>query len=183
MRVLCIVGMPGSGKSEAVKFFESRGIPVIRMGDVVREEAKKRGYEITPDNLGRVSIGLRKEFDDDEIARRCIGKIANMRAELVVIEGIRSLSEVEFFKRSFAGELYTIAVRSPPKLRFARLKARGRGDDPETWKEFKERDKRELGYGMGRAISSAEFKIDNESDLSELEKKVRQVFEEISGKK
>ena len=44
MRVIAIVGMPGSGKTEAVKQFEKQGISSFNMGDVVtRIEPAKRG--------------------------------------------------------------------------------------------------------------------------------------------
>ena len=61
MKIICLTGMPGSGKSVVANVARSMGIPVLVMGDVVRDEAKKRGIELTPDNLTRLALQLRKE--------------------------------------------------------------------------------------------------------------------------
>jgi dephospho-CoA kinase len=182
MRIICIVGMPGSGKSEAVEVFKKHGLSVVNMGDVIREEARKRGYDVTPANLGRVSIALRREYGEEEVARRCMGRI---KAELasgrdVVVEGIRSLREVRYFREMFKGDFYIIALHSSPKTRFHRLKTRGRGDDPRDWETFEERDHRELGYGMGSAIALADYMVVNEGSLEELKEKIEEVYRRIS---
>ena len=180
MKIICIVGMPGSGKTEVAKFFGKKSIPIVRMGNVIREEANLRGYEATPETLGRISAGLREEFGEEEIAKRCLVKIDAMNSEnAIVIEGIRSLDEVNFFKSKFSGEFYTLAVHSSPKLRFARLRGRGRGDDPKVWAEFKERDLRELGYGMGSAIALADYMVINEGSLDELKKNLEEIFKKL----
>lgn len=182
MKIICVVGMPGSGKGVAVKVFRDYGLSIVNMGDVIREEARTRGYEVTPANLGRVSLALREEYGDEEIAKRCLGKIIKelSSGRDVVIEGIRSLKEIVYFKRRFRGDFYTLAIHSKPKVRFNRLKARGRGDDPEDWEEFEERDRRELGYGMGSAIALAEYMIVNEGTLEELKGKIEDVYREIT---
>jgi len=43
MKLIAFVGMPASGKSEASAVVRSLKIPVVSMGDEVREEAKRRG--------------------------------------------------------------------------------------------------------------------------------------------
>jgi len=61
MKAIAFTGMPGAGKSEAVKVAEELGIPVIKMGDVVRKEARKRGLELTDKNLGGLADEMRKK--------------------------------------------------------------------------------------------------------------------------
>lgn len=176
MKVICITGMPGAGKNEVAKFFEEKDIPIVHMGDVVREEARRRRERITPENLGRISLELRKKFGEEEIARRCFERIGKIKSDVIVIEGIRSLEEIAFFREKLRN-VYTIAVHSGQKARFLRLKKRGRGDDAKRWKEFEERDLRELGYGMGSAIALADFLLMNEGTLEELREKVESVHE------
>ncbi|MBI5253517.1 MAG: flagellar hook-basal body complex protein FliE [Euryarchaeota archaeon] len=178
MRVICITGMPGAGKNEVAKFFEEKDIPIVHMGDVVRKEARRRRRRITPENLGRISLELRKKFGEEEIARRCFERIGKMKGDALVIEGIRSLEEIAFFRKKLRN-VYTTAVHSSQKTRFLRLKKRGRGDDAKRWKEFEERDLRELGYGMGSAIALADFLLINEGTLGELREKVKRVYEMV----
>src|SRR2546430_16676972 len=47
VRVVCLTGMPGCGKEEALVVAQTLGFSVVRMGDVVREEALGRGLPIT----------------------------------------------------------------------------------------------------------------------------------------
>ncbi|MEM2346640.1 MAG: AAA family ATPase [Archaeoglobaceae archaeon] len=48
--IIAFVGYPLSGKSTAAQIAKEFGIPVVVMGDVVREEAKKLGLKETAEN-------------------------------------------------------------------------------------------------------------------------------------
>ncbi|NVM01972.1 MAG: AAA family ATPase, partial [Candidatus Helarchaeota archaeon] len=72
-----IVGMPGSGKSEIVKVGEEMNIPVVVMGDAIREDLTEKGIEITPDNMGKYALEVRKEFGMDIVAKKSFNKISN----------------------------------------------------------------------------------------------------------
>ena len=43
MQVMGISGLPGSGKSLVSESAAAKGAIIVSMGDIVREEAKKRG--------------------------------------------------------------------------------------------------------------------------------------------
>lgn len=182
MKLLCITGMPGSGKSEAVKFFAEKGAPVVNMGDAVREEAAKRKLEIAPETLGKLSVELRKKFGGEEIARRCLKKIdAHLNKPLVIIDGLRSFEEARFFRQRYGEDFYILAVHASPKVRFERLRGRKRGDDPKSQEEFEARDARELGYGLGNVIALTDFLVLNEGSPKELKERMREVYERIRG--
>jgi len=40
--IVCITGMPGSGKSTIVSALKAKGLEALNLGDGVRAEAKKR---------------------------------------------------------------------------------------------------------------------------------------------
>ncbi len=61
-KVIAVIGMCGSGKSEAVKFFESNGYRKVYFGEVVINELKTRGLEINEKNERFVREDLRKQF-------------------------------------------------------------------------------------------------------------------------
>ncbi|MCZ7397335.1 MAG: AAA family ATPase, partial [Candidatus Methanoperedens sp.] len=52
MKIIAFVGMPASGKSEASAMARALNIPIVNMGDVVREETAKRGLPPTDENIG-----------------------------------------------------------------------------------------------------------------------------------
>jgi len=59
--VIGLAGMPGAGKSVVVAIAKGNGYGVVVMGDVVREEAKKRNLELSPEDLGKIMLELRQK--------------------------------------------------------------------------------------------------------------------------
>ncbi|BAA30105.1 dephospho-CoA kinase [Pyrococcus horikoshii] len=180
--IILLVGMPGSGKGEVAKAFRRRGIPVISMGDAIREEAEKRGIPKTPEGLKYVSLKVREELGPGAVAILTIPKVRGIikRKGIVVIEGVRSPAEVQEFRREFKNErVIILAIHSPPKVRFERLRRRGRSDDPKTWNEFLDRDKKELGFGIGEVMSLADYVILNNCTFNEFQRKIEKVVSKI----
>jgi dephospho-CoA kinase len=160
--VVGLAGMPGSGKSLVVETAVKMGFGVVVMGDVIREETHKRGLKLNPKNIGKVMLELRKKGGASVIADRCISKIERQESGKVIVDGVRSLSEVDVFKKHFSN-FSLIAVYASPETRFNRLYRRHRSDDPDGWEVFQERDMRELGVGLGSAMAMAEYLIINEN--------------------
>jgi dephospho-CoA kinase len=174
--VIGVAGMPGSGKATVKTMAESLGYPVIVMGDEVREETRRIGLQLTPENIGGVMLQLREEEGPAAVAKRCIPKIEKTESNIVFVDGIRSLSEVEEFKKRFRN-FTLIAVHSSPKMRFQRLCRRKRSDDPQGWDVFNQRDLRELTVGLGNVIAVADYMIVNQGTYEEFKVQVRQVLE------
>ena len=180
--IVIVTGMPGSGKSRIVKEFERRGFPSVSMGDLVREETVKRGLELTKENVAKVSIRLRQELGQNAVAKLTVEKVKGLLkgSDVVVIDGVRSLDEVGTFRSAFPEErILVIAVHTPPKQRFERLKARGRHDDPKSWEDFEERDWKELKFGIGNVIAMADYMLVNDGSHDDYEKKVRELVDRI----
>lgn len=189
MKVIGVTGLPGSGKSVVSRVAKQLGVQVVRMGDVIREEAKNRNQD-----TGEVAVELRKEYGEFIIAERCVETINNYyqdtnnsnntqkragnksKSPLFMIEGIRSEYEVEIFKKNFKN-FKIIAVHSTPKTRFKRLKKRMRPDDSREESEFNLRDNRELDFGIGNVIAKADYMIVNEGPLKKIKAIVRSILE------
>ena len=152
--------MPGAGKSTAAQALVKLGWTRVVMGDVIRSETKRRGLEPDARNTGEVMKLLRKERGESAVADLCLDAIAKTDADRVVVDGIRSMAEVEAFRKK--ASVLLVAVDASPERRFELLKERGRKDDPLTQEMFEERDRRELGVGIGRAIALAEETVSNQ---------------------
>jgi dephospho-CoA kinase len=179
--VVGLAGMPGSGKSLVVAAARLEGYGVVVMGDVVREETENRGLELNPKNIGKVMLELRKNGGASVVADKCIPKIERKRSGKVIVDGIRSLSEVEAFKKHFP-KFSLIAVHASSEARFTRLYSRRRSDDPDGWDVFNERDMRELGVGVGNAIAMAEHIIVNENNREAAKAQTKKVLWRIERK-
>ena len=173
-----ISGLPGSGKSLVSQMASERGAIIVSMGDIIREEAKKRG-----ESTNETATNLRKEHGQYIVSELTIEKIKQLREEgfenTVVVEGIRSHHEVEMFKENFEGFLI-ISIFANPDLRFKRLKERMRNDDSQEYSEFIKRDQRELSFGIGNVIALSDKIIINESDLESYKEKINEFLEEIN---
>jgi dephospho-CoA kinase len=179
--VLALTGMPGSGKSLVVNITREKGYEIIIMGDVIREENRKRGLAPTPENTGQVMLELRQKEGPATIAKRCLPRIAATKNPKILIDGIRSLDEVAELQNHFP-KLTLIALHASPQTRFSRLLKRDRPDDPKNWQTFRERDIRELTVGLGNAIAMAENMIINEGTLETAKQEVRQTIEKVEEK-
>ncbi|HVO36941.1 MAG TPA: AAA family ATPase [Candidatus Acidoferrum sp.] len=179
--VIGVTGMPGSGKSIVLNVALQSSYESVIMGDEVREETRKRGLSPTPENIGKIMIELRQTEGEAVIAKRCLPKIEKTARQKVAVDGIRSLSEVEEFRKSIKN-FTLIAVHSSPETRFKRLFNRQRSDDPKGWMVFRERDLRELGVGLGNAIAMSEYIIVNEGELNRTKEDVKAVLKKVEAK-
>jgi dephospho-CoA kinase len=176
--VVGLAGMPGSGKSLVVETAVAQGYGVVVMGDVVREETQKRGLELNPKNVGRVMLELRRKGGASVVTDKCIPKIEQQGSMKVIVDGVRSLSEVNAFKKQFSN-FRLMAVYASPKTRFNRVYRRQRSDDPDGWEDFHERDLRELGVGLGDAVAMAEYLVVNESSKANAKAAVKRFIQRI----
>ena len=177
MKIIGISGMPGSGKSLVSDMATKKGAIIVSMGDIVREEAEKRG-----ESSKETAKNLRAEFGQYIVSELTIKKIKKLMEEgienSIVVEGIRSPYEVEMFKENFDNFLI-VSIFANPALRFERLKLRMREDDSTDYNVFKARDDTELGFGLGSVISLSDKMFINESDIESCCKEITEYFDEI----
>jgi len=157
--------MPGAGKSTAANALVAKGWKRVIMGDVIREETVRRGFVPDSKNTGEVMKQLRKERGEAAVAELCLEAIRSAGSEKVVVDGIRSIPEVETFRKS--ANVILIVVHASPSRRYALLKDRGRRDDPLSPEMFLKREERELGVGIGSAIALADEMVSNERTTPE----------------
>jgi dephospho-CoA kinase len=177
MKIIAFAGMPFSGKSEAVEIAKELKISVFRMGDMVWEETKKQGLELNDKNVGTIANNMRKEHSMDIWAKKTIEKIKKIKnTKILVIDGVRNPEEVETFKRKLGDDFLLVAIQVSDELRHKRAMNRGRKDDSKNLTKIKERDNREISWGLNTVIASADIIISNEGSLEELRDKIKQVF-------
>ena len=157
--IVCLTGMPGSGKSTVVSALKASGIETLNLGDGVRSEAKRRNLEPTGDNLGKLMLELREKNGPGAIANLLTESIKNSQSKVIIIDGVRSTAEIEVLRN--VGTVKLLSIEASADIRYKFLSARRRSDDPETREKFEERDKRELGVGISESIAIANETISN----------------------
>jgi dephospho-CoA kinase len=122
-------------------------------------------------------IEMREEEGAAVVAKRSIQKIAGSSGGPIIIEGVRSLAEVEEFRKHYP-TFEILSIHASPKTRFRRIFKRGRSDDSMNRHAFVVRDERELMVGLGSAIAMADHIINGEGTLKQFKKRVKTFLEE-----
>ena len=171
MKLAVITGMPGAGKEELLNAAVGLGMPFVRMGDVVRgcyaaSDSASKGISV-----GQFADAQRREFGPDIWAKRVMEKASG---DPCLIDGCRSRKEIETFV-GLGGEVTVMAVHASPSVRYERLVKRAREDAPKNTDEFRERDSREIGWGVAEVIALADHLVPNMGTLEEF----RQASEKV----
>jgi len=178
MSVIATVGLPGSGKGEAARVAQELDIPVVTMGDVIRAECRDRGHD-PGTHHGEVARTLREENGPGAIADRSLPMIeaALEEANLVLVDGVRSDVEVDRFQDAYGDEFTLVSIEAPFQGRTDRLAQRGRdASDDDGGESLRERDERELGFGMDDAMDRADVRIQNTDSLESFRDTMRTVL-------
>jgi len=158
MKVIGFCGLPGSGKSTVLKAIEDLGT-IITMGNVIRDEANHRNIAPSDENLGKIALELRKNYGPEIIAEKCVSLIKKLESNVFFIDGLRSMAEVIVFRKYWKFPL--IATIVDEKIRYERLSNRKRPDDPNSLSEIRDRDQREIRFGLNEVIENANYTINN----------------------
>ncbi|MGC8587106.1 MAG: AAA family ATPase [Candidatus Micrarchaeia archaeon] len=171
--IICITGMPGSGKSVTADILGKMGFKIIEMGDLIREEMKRNGIKVTNENMRNFAIDIRKRGGNDIVAKLTAKKIKNLRNRgKIAIVGVRNADELSYFRRIFK-RFATVEIYAPAKSRYERLEGRGRKDDPKNYNEFKFREKKEGKLGIASAIMSTDYVVLNTGSIADLKKSLK----------
>ncbi len=178
--IICITGMPGSGKTLVSGYLMDKGFKILEMGDAVRHMMHEEGLEINNINIREYATGMREKHGKDVFARKMVELINNANAD-VVISGVRSVYEIDCF-RSHLPHIVMVAIISPKQVRYMRLKTRGRKDDPKKMSDFDYREREETSWGIKNAISASDYFVLNTGTMKDLKSSIKELMEIIGAK-
>ncbi len=178
MKLVVTVGMPGSGKDELVAVAQAMGLATLKMGDLVRDETRRRGLPLSVGNVARIASEEREKHGAGVWAQRSLPKLTETR---MLVDGCRSDTEVTVYRHHF-GDLFVLGIYASPETRYERMRSRSRSDDGGNLQEFFERDRRELKWGIGNAFTLADGMLVNEGALDVFRRSARSELERILAK-
>ena len=181
-KIVAVLGMPGSGKSEAIEYLMAKyAWPKVYFGDVTFDEMKRRGLERNQANERLVREDLRNLHGDDYYAQEIIKKIKALGdVPVALVESLYSGDEYRVLKQYFRQDFCSIAIHARPKLRHERLVHRP--IRPLTLQESEERDWAQLNrLSQGTPIALADFMIVNEGELTNMQAMLDAVVRRING--
>jgi len=177
--ILAIVGLPGSGKTEAAGFFSQKQLPVIQFGKIINDYINKNNLVHDEVTHKKIREGLRKKYGQEALAilnEKIIEKALENNL-IVIIDGLRSWEEYLYLKKKFKKVKITIlALYADKEIRDKRLAVRqGRNK-----LRGRKRDINELlGTNMGSTIAFSDYLIDNNGSLADFKDKLEAIYRAI----
>ena len=163
---------------------KEKGFEWLSYSDVLREEAKKNGFEITRKNLQDLGDEMRRQFGNGVLSEKLIERMESGKD--YVVGNIRNPGEVEVLRRWFGKKFVLVRIDAPLEVRFERLLRRRREQDPDNLEDFKKVEERDLGeheeyYGQQHSsvFAMADFSINNDGSFEEFREKVLKFLKEI----
>ena len=188
-KIIAIVGMPGSGKTETADFLVSRGFQFIRLGQLTLDEVKKRGLQPGEASERPIREELRQKYGMAAFAKLNFPKIDEMlKKGNVVVDGLYSWEEYLAFKEKYGKNVVVLAISASPETRYKRLTGRkwDSKKDPEMKKrsyDLKEAVARDMAQlenlHTGAPIAMADFTIVNEGMKEELKENIISLLKHI----
>lgn len=183
-KIVCIVGMTGSGKSIVSDELVKKGFAYLRFGQITIDKIKEQGLEISEVNERKMREDLRKEYGMGAFAILNTPKLDELiKKSNVVVDGLYSWSEYKILKERYEDSMYVVAVYASSKLRYSRLINRAIESDKNqrfrslTEEEAKARDFAEIeSIEKGGPIAMADFMIINTGTIDELKEKVNEIL-------
>lgn len=179
-KVVAVVGMPGSGKSEVVACFEEAGFFRVYFGDVIFNRMKEEELEINERNEQKTRERLRAEGGMGVAAEKSLPMIEErLKKGNVVVESMYSWEEYLILNEKYGKDFVMIAVYASPKTRYSRLGTRDYR--PLTPEDARSRDYTQLvNIHTGGPIAMADFTLVNEGSLKELQEKMKAFIKNLT---
>ncbi len=174
-----LVGLPGSGKTEAAKFFFKKGIPIVQFGEIVDDHIKKHNLSQINSVHKTIRTKLRDTHGMDAFAKLNEKKLTEALAKntMVIIDGLRSWEEYQYLRKKFKDVSVTlVSIYCDKQTRYRRAAKRiGRGQLTGF-----DRDVSELSdTNMGTTIALADYLVDNSSSLKDFNYNLEKIYREV----
>lgn len=178
--IIGLTGTIGAGKGTVAEFLKEKGFTYYSCSDYLREELRNQGKEITVPNLANLGNSIREEYGHGEIAKRLLKQI---KEENAIVDSLRHPEEIKSLKES--GKFVLIGIDANIGIRYERVKSRGKNEDNLSFLEFmSEEEKQKTNSGstmqLHNCLDLADYKIENNDSLEELQKKLEEIFLKIS---
>ncbi len=177
--IIAIVGLPGSGKTDAAAFFKKKNLPVISFGKTINDYINQKDLPHNEATHKKVREEIRQKYGKEALAVLNAEEIkqALKNNSIIVIEGVRSWEEYLYLKKEFPEtNLVIVCLYTDKNIRYKRISKRN--NRSELYGE--ERDINEIvGVNMGPTIAFADYLIKNNYSLKDFYDKLELTYRTI----
>lgn len=176
-KIIALTGPIASGKGTVKKYIEEKySGKDCRFSTIMRDILNRMGEENSRENLQKISQMLRENFGQDILAKIIAKDIGRLDGDLIVVDGVRRLTDIEFLKKM--NGFILVRIDADPKTRYKRVVARNenKGDDKKTYEQFLKDHEADSDYEVPIVMSHASKALDNNGDLQNLYKQIDELL-------
>ncbi len=181
--IIGITGTIGAGKGTVVDYLvKNKGFKHFSARALIVEEIEKRGLENNRDNMVIVGNDLREKYGPGYVAEELFKRATEFGGD-AIIESLRAVGEIEALRKK--GKFVLLAVDADAEIRYKRISARGTSTDSISFEKFLADEEKEMNstdinkQNLKKCIEMADFKIENNGTIDELNSKIKEIYEEI----
>jgi dephospho-CoA kinase len=178
--ILGFTGPIASGKEVAKKYIENKyEASSFKFSTILRNILNSIDVDQNRNNIMALSTFLRGQYGEDILAKAIAKSVIESDKNLIVVDGIRRMSDIEYLKK--VPGFVLIAIDAKPEIRYTRSVARNEnpGDDVKTFAEFTADHIRETEATIPEVMSYSNYQIDNSSNLESLYQEIDKMMEKI----
>lgn len=181
--ILGIVGEIASGKTTITEHIkDTYGAVTFRFSDVLRDILKRIHQPETRENMQMLSTALRTGMSEDLLSKVLAEDVTHSDAPIIITEGIRRPSDIEYLK-DLPG-FVLIAIKVDEKTRYERLTERSENPDDrtKTWEAFLKEAQAEPEQKIKEIAQQANYTLDNNGSSEDLYAQIDAIMNELKAK-
>lgn len=166
--ILGFTGSIASGKGVAAEYLSKKyGANIYRFSTMLRDILERIYVPQSRENLQTLSTFLRTTYGQDVMSKVIAEDVARDTNSLVIVEGIRRPTDIEYLKKLEGFHL--VYITGNEKTRWERVIRRKQnpGDETKTFEEFLKEEEAETESLIKKLGETAEETINNEGSLED----------------
>lgn len=178
--IIGVAGEIASGKDTVGKYIaEKYGALPLRFSQVLRDILDRMQLPQNRENMAKLSLHLRKAFGEDILSKAILVEAEKSPNDIVVVDGVRRLPDIIHMETD--EHFYFVYVETSSETRYERIiKRRQNTDDAEkTPVQFEKDAKLESELQIRDLKERADYVINNDGTLEELQAQVDKIVEEL----
>ncbi len=179
--ILGVTGFFAAGKDSVAEILIQKGFRHVSLSDMIREEIRQRGEEITIPRLTQVGNEMRTQFGPQVLAERALRHLTDVPQ--AVVTSIRHSGEVQALRAR--PDFSMVFVDASIRTRYERSRGRARQGDPVTFEEFAAAEAQQMQNGdpnsqqLQACKEMADTLIVNDGTLETLEERINALLAQL----
>ncbi len=182
--VIGVTGEIASGKDTFTTNFIANAIGKrikrVRFSDILHDTLEMWDIPATRTHLQNLAIVMDQGFGKGTLTHAMYHRITYDDSDIVIVEGVRWMSDVEMIKKF--EDNYLVYITAEQNTRFERVKKRHQkiGEENTTFDQFVQEDSAPTETDIKRIGAIADFTLDNNGELLDFQTKIKELYDKIA---